>query len=104
ANVRFWHKADISRCPLFVRFWGVKRTWPSNDVRSAYDPKRTFGPEDCCHANDGGTPFRRWPIPAVIWSPVTDSRRAPESSIHPALAPFGSGFSGIASTGVRPSA
>jgi len=33
---------------------------------SAYDPKQTLGPEDCCHANDGWTPFHRSQIPAVI--------------------------------------
>src|SRR6516165_10652008 len=31
------HARRVARCPLS----GVKRTWPSDGVRSAYDPKRT---------------------------------------------------------------
>ena len=34
------------QCPLS----GVKRTSLRHSVMSAFDPKRTFGPEDCCHA------------------------------------------------------
>jgi len=49
-HVRFWHKADISpaesQCPLL----GVKRTLIGSAAMSAFDPKRTFDPEDCCHA------------------------------------------------------
>jgi hypothetical protein len=33
-------------CPLL----GVKRTSKFDRAMSAFDPKRTFGPEDCCHA------------------------------------------------------
>ena len=34
------------RCPLS----GVKRTLVGGAAMSAFDPKRTFGPEDCCYA------------------------------------------------------
>jgi hypothetical protein len=34
------------QCPLL----GVKRTSQIRLVMSASDPKRTFGPEDCCYA------------------------------------------------------
>src|SRR6516162_2475512 len=43
-NVRFWHKADITRLSSNVCFWGM----------SAFDPKRTFSPiplgaNHCCN-------------------------------------------------------
>ena len=40
------HSTVEFRCPLL----GVKRTLPEPAPMSAFDPKRTFGPEDCCHA------------------------------------------------------
>src|SRR5262249_19316808 len=46
--VRFWPKADIltplSQCPLS----GVKQTLIGCAAMSAFDPKRTFGPEGYC--------------------------------------------------------
>jgi hypothetical protein len=49
ADVRYWHKADIRRLSSNVCFW-VKRTSRRHAPMSAFDPKRKFGPEDCCCA------------------------------------------------------
>ena len=43
ANVRFWHKADITTVVIYVRFRGVKRTLCGRAAMSAFDPKRTSG-------------------------------------------------------------
>ena len=40
------HSTVEFRCPLL----GVKQTLRGRTPMSASDPKRTFGPEDCCHA------------------------------------------------------
>src|SRR6516165_2279137 len=40
------HSTTEFQCPLL----GVKRTLARLPPMSAFDPKRTFGPEDCCHA------------------------------------------------------
>ena len=39
------HSVTEFRCPLL----GVKQTLRGRTPMSASDPKRTFGPEDCCH-------------------------------------------------------
>jgi hypothetical protein len=38
---KYWLLADNSTAPVFVRFWGVKRTSQLNSAMSAFDPKRT---------------------------------------------------------------
>ena len=40
------HPDALNQCPLL----GVKRTSLGHASMSAFDPKRTFGREDCCHA------------------------------------------------------
>jgi len=56
------HPDTHNRCPLS----GVKRTFTSSAPMSAFDPKRTSGPEDVATRNEGRTPFRRSQIPDVI--------------------------------------
>jgi len=38
---------------------GVKQILYGDGPMSAFDPKRTFGPEDCCDAKDDWNPFHR---------------------------------------------
>src|SRR5262249_59352328 len=52
----------IHQCLLL----GVKRTSGRRTSMSAFDPKRTFDPGDCCHAKCRSDPFRRSGNPAVI--------------------------------------
>src|SRR6516164_6506075 len=42
------HHAAEFQCPLL----GVKRTSDRDASMSAFDPKRTFGPEDCCRRSE----------------------------------------------------
>src|SRR5262249_8999134 len=53
------------QCPLL----GVKRTLPKCPSMSAFDPKRTLGPKDCCHAK-----LRSEPIPLLV-NPCCNQRR-----------------------------
>src|SRR6516165_276526 len=51
------HSSSRQQCPLL----GVKRTWPEQSSMSAYDPKRTFGIEFCCDAQDALVVFSYGP-------------------------------------------
>jgi len=48
--------SELGQCPLL----GVKQTWLGHAEMSAYDPKRKFGPADCCHA--------KWSWTSIRWS------------------------------------
>ena len=80
ANVRYWHKAEISLCGAHVRFRG-KADMPFCAANSAFDPKRAISVDG--YLRDGGS-HGRWrraacgrPVRRLLMARPRSQRRSP---------------------------